>query len=73
MLRQMFMLFENAIFSARALIWTFLESRTSSTVCHFLFFALNALLSLQTKDNRFRASDLQQDFNVRDFAENAEE
>ena len=34
---------------------------------------LNALLSLQTKDNRFRASDLQQHFNWRDFAGNAEE
>jgi len=45
----------------------------ASTVCQFLFFVLNALLLLQTKHNRFRASDLQQDFNLRDFAENAEE
>ena len=51
----------------------FLESRTTSKVFHFLIFVLNALLSLQKKDKRFRASDLQQDFNCRDFAENAEE
>ena len=35
----------------------------TSTVCHDLFFVLNALLSLQTKDNHFWASDLQQHFN----------
>ena len=62
---------KNAIFSARTFM--FLESHTSSTVCHFLFFVLNALLSLQTKDNHFRASALQQHFNWRDFAGNAEE
>ena len=49
------------------------NTNISSTVCHYLFFVLDALLSLQTKDNRFWASDLQQHFNWRDFAENAEE
>ena len=45
----------------------------TSIVCHFIFFVLTALLSLQIKDNHFQASDLQEDFNWRDFAENAEE
>ena len=35
----------------------------ASIVCHCLFFVLNALLSLQTKNNHNRASDLQQHFN----------
>ena len=47
--------------------------RTSSTVCHFLFFVLDAFLSLQTKENCFRASDIQQHFIWSDFAENAKE
>ena len=66
------MLFEKCYFFC-SYFHLFLESHTSSTVCHFLFFVLNALLSLQTKDNHFRASALQQHFNWRDFAGNAEE
>ena len=45
---------------------------THSVNLPLLIFVLNALLSLQTKDNRFWNSDLQQDFYSRDFAEESE-
>ena len=45
--------FRKMLFFLLVLSSVFLEPRISSTVCHFIFFVLDALLSLQTKDNRF--------------------